>query len=245
MLRIVIDAKKHSSRNQSGGTLAGPAGRANPKRHAKPAARICYGHRSGAGVPPAAVPASVPLAVPFDNRDGCRDCGSRDGLPHFAGVSVGMRPAPEAPAQGAGLGPGEIPSRACRHNVNYWRGGSFYGLGPAATSYVRGVRANNWPDTARYCEELEQGRRAFQSREELPPLARAGETAAFGLRLAAGWPFEKFQQTTGFDLRHGWADEMADLVERGWARLDAERFQLTPLGLRFADAAAREFLRPG
>ena len=36
-----------------------------------------------------------------------------------------------------------LPSRACRHNVNYWRGGSFYGLGPSATSYVRGVRTKN------------------------------------------------------------------------------------------------------
>ena len=33
-----------------------------------------------------------------------------------------------------------IPTQACRHNINYWRGGSFYGLGPSATSYVRGVR---------------------------------------------------------------------------------------------------------
>ena len=36
-----------------------------------------------------------------------------------------------------------LPSYACRHNVNYWRGGSFYGLGPSATSYVRGVRTKN------------------------------------------------------------------------------------------------------
>src|SRR5271155_3421644 len=28
------------------------------------------------------------------------------------------------------------PDRACKHNVNYWRGGSFYGLGPSATGYV-------------------------------------------------------------------------------------------------------------
>src|SRR5215469_1357271 len=33
-----------------------------------------------------------------------------------------------------------IPDCACQHNVNYWRGGSFYGLGPSATSYIRGVR---------------------------------------------------------------------------------------------------------
>jgi coproporphyrinogen III oxidase-like Fe-S oxidoreductase len=33
------------------------------------------------------------------------------------------------------------------------------------------------------------------------------------------------------------------LVARGWARHDAGRFQLTPQGLRFADAAAELFLR--
>ena len=94
-----------------------------------------------------------------------------------------------------------FPRRACRHNNNYWRGGSFYGLGPSATSYVRGVRAKNWSNTQLYCEQLERGRRAFESCEQLPSLARAGETAAFGLRLVAGWPFEAFRQTTGHDLR--------------------------------------------
>ncbi len=87
----------------------------------------------------------------------------------------------------------ELPLFACRHNVNYWRGGSFYGLGPSATGYVRGVRTKNWSNTQLYCEQLEKGNRAIESREELPPLKRAGETAAFGLRMVAGWPFEEFR----------------------------------------------------
>ncbi len=136
-----------------------------------------------------------------------------------------------------------IPSHACRHNVNYWRGGSFYGLGPSATSYVRGVRTKNWPNTQLYCEQLEKGKRAIESSEELPPLKRAGETAAFGLRMNAGWPFEEFQRTTGFDLRDGWATEMNQLVERGWAETLPDSFHLTRQGLRFADSAAEMFLR--
>ena len=64
----------------------------------------------------------------------------------------------------------DIPTFACRHNVNYWRGGSFYGLGPSATGYVRGVRTKNWSNTPLYCEQLEKGKRAIESREELPPL---------------------------------------------------------------------------
>jgi oxygen-independent coproporphyrinogen-3 oxidase len=127
--------------------------------------------------------------------------------------------------------------------VNYWRGGDYHGLGPAAAGYVRGVRTKNWSNTRLYCEQLEQGKRAVESREELPPLRRAGETAAFGLRMNAGWAFEPFRERTGFDLRSEWKLEMADLAGRGWGCGDAEGFCLTRQGLRFADAAAEVFLR--
>ncbi len=135
------------------------------------------------------------------------------------------------------------PRRACAHNVNYWRGGSFYGLGPSATSCVRGVRTKNWSNTQLYCEQLSQGKRAVETREELPPLGRAGEIAAFGLRMNAGWDFEQFSDVTGQDLREGWGKEMKELEQRGWGRRERNRFRLTPRGLRFADAAAELFLR--
>jgi oxygen-independent coproporphyrinogen-3 oxidase len=157
---------------------------------------------------------------------------------NFARNDAGSRAMPEP-----GLTDPAIPAFACRHNVNYWRGGDYYGLGPSATGYVRGVRSRNWSNTPMYCEQIERGNRAFESREELPPLKRAGETAAFGLRMTAGWPFEEFQHVTGFDLRGEWAEEMRTLVERGWAELRPERFQLSRHGLRFADAAAEMFLR--
>ena len=136
-----------------------------------------------------------------------------------------------------------IPAFACRHNVNYWRGGDYYGLGPSATGYVRGLRTRNWSNTQMYCEQVEKRSRAFESREELSPLKRAGETAAFGLRMTAGWPFEEFVQVSGFDLRKEWSAEMRTLGERGWGKLNPDRFLLTRQGLRFADAAAEMFLR--
>ncbi len=137
----------------------------------------------------------------------------------------------------------QIPRLACQHNINYWRGGNFYGLGPSATGYVRGVRTKNWSNTQLYCEQLEKGRRAIESREEFPPLKRAGETAAFGLRMNAGWPYAEFQRVTGHDLRRDWAADMDSLVQKGWGIRSADRFQLSSRGLRFADAAAEAFLR--
>ena len=108
---------------------------------------------------------------------------------------------------------------------------------------MRGVRTKNWSSTLLYCEQLEQGRRAIEWTEQLAPLARAGETAAFGLRMNAGWAFEQFRQTTGFDLREEWPAELNRLEEQGWGCLEKDRFRLTRQGLRFADAAAEEFLR--
>jgi len=90
---------------------------------------------------------------------------------------------------------------------------------------------------------LERGKRAIESKEELTPRSRAGEIAAFGLRMNVGWPFEQFQQVTGWDLRNEWASEMQQLVAQGWGNADSHRFQLTPAGLRFADSAAELFLR--
>ena len=136
----------------------------------------------------------------------------------------------------------EIPGYACRHNVNYWRGGEYFGLGPSAAGYVKSVRTKNWSNTTLYCEQLEKGQRAIESSETLPPLRRAGETAAFGLRMTAGWPWQLFQATTGYDLRRHWGGEIASLVHQGWATENEDRFRLTPAGLRFADAAAERFL---
>ncbi|HEX7861736.1 MAG TPA: radical SAM family heme chaperone HemW [Verrucomicrobiae bacterium] len=142
----------------------------------------------------------------------------------------------------------EIPSFACKHNVNYWRGGFFYALGPSAAGYepkpgALGVRTKNWSNTQMYCEVVEKGQRPFESREELSPLARAGEVAAFGLRMNAGWPFDSFRHATGFDLRTEWRGSMEKLAADGLAQIESERFRLTDRGLRLADLAAQEFLR--
>jgi oxygen-independent coproporphyrinogen-3 oxidase len=137
-----------------------------------------------------------------------------------------------------------LPGFACRHNIGYWRGVDSYGLGPSASEYIRGVRVKNWSNTQMYCEQLEKGRRAKEFAEALPPLSRAGELAAFGLRMNRGWGFDEFRARTGFDLRNEWRDDLNELVQRGWAAETGGRFHLTRTGLRFADSAAERLLRP-
>jgi oxygen-independent coproporphyrinogen-3 oxidase len=175
-------------------------------------------------------------------RDEDLACGMYDEL-LAAADAAGLRQYEVANfARGDG-GRGEWPERACRHNVNYWRGGWFHGLGPSAAGYAGGRRTANIANTALYCGQLERGVRPVASSEELPPLARAGELAAFGLRMTAGWPLAQFRERTGFDLKEEWAPQIQRMIDLGYGRLDGERFQLTRQGLRFADWAGAEFLR--
>lgn len=137
-----------------------------------------------------------------------------------------------------------LPSKACRHNVGYWRGHDSFGLGPSASEYVDGVRSKNWSNTSLWIERLLRGQRAKEFAEALSPLAKAGELAAFGLRMNTGWNFEEFRGVSGFDLRTEWGADMQRMVEREWGILTPRGFRLSRTGHRFADAAGAEFLRP-
>ena len=123
-------------------------------------------------------------------------------------VRVGGGAGSAGTVVGGGPGMADVPAFACRHNVAYWMGHDFYGCGPSASEYVDGVRSRNWANTVMYCEQLERGRRSKEFAEALGPLARAGELAAFGLRMNAGWRYAEFQERTGFDLRQEWAEDL-------------------------------------
>ncbi|RME90269.1 MAG: coproporphyrinogen III oxidase, partial [Verrucomicrobia bacterium] len=157
----------------------------------------------------------------------------RGGFTQYEVANFGRRP----------VEPPGLPRFACRHNIAYWRGRPFHGLGPSASGFVDGVRTRNVPDTRKWCEALEAGRRAIEFRDELPPLARAAEIAGFGFRMNIGWGYEEFRETTGFDLRQEWAEELAWLERTGWGESTGDRFRLTQEGMRFADQVIEQFLR--
>lgn len=165
---------------------------------------------------------------------------------HQYEVANFARDISSGPASVAGEPSGlpRIPSHACRHNIGYWRGLDSLGVGPSASEYVDGVRSRNWSNTELWLTQLARGRRAKEFAEALSPLARAGELAAFGLRMNRGWDFEGFQERSGFDLRTHWRREIDSLVRRGWGIESTTHFRLSPTGFRFADAAGAEFLRP-
>ncbi len=74
----------------------------------------------------------------------------------------------------------------CRHNLAYWTGGDWWGVGPGAHSHVGGVRWWNVKHPAAYAAALAGGRSPAHAREVLDGEARREERIMLELRLVDG-----------------------------------------------------------
>ena len=78
------------------------------------------------------------------------------------------------------------PADACRHNLGYWCGDDWWGIGPGAHSHVGGVRWWNVRHPHAYARRLADGRSPAQARELLDGDQRRLERVLLGVRLASG-----------------------------------------------------------
>jgi oxygen-independent coproporphyrinogen III oxidase len=70
-----------------------------------------------------------------------------------------------------------------RHNLAYWRGRDYVGLGIGAVSTVRAERRRNTPRLGLYLAALREGRRPLREVEPLPGSVQREERIMLGLRL--------------------------------------------------------------
>src|SRR4029077_3990640 len=74
----------------------------------------------------------------------------------------------------------------CRHNLGYWTGADWWGVGPGAHSHVGGVRWWNVKHPAAYTQRVEAGASPAAAREILSDAARRTEDVMLRLRLSDG-----------------------------------------------------------
>ena len=70
-----------------------------------------------------------------------------------------------------------------RHNLGYWLGRDYLGIGVGAVSTVGGLRWRNAPSLPRYLGSLGRGERPQRELELLEPATAARERVMLGLRL--------------------------------------------------------------
>lgn len=121
-----------------------------------------------------------------------------------------------------------------RHNLAYWLGGNWWGIGPGAHSHVGGVRWWNLRHPARYSAALAAGRSPAQAREVLTMQTRRIERVLLELRLASGLPLDVLSATE--------VARLPELTARGLVDVAGGRLRLSVPGRLLADAVIRDLL---
>ena len=140
----------------------------------------------------------------------------------------------------AGLGWYEISNWAaderarCRHNLLYWTGGDWWGVGPGAHGHVGGTRWWNVRHPAAYAGRIAAGCSPGQAREILTPAERRTERILLLTRLASGCPLDELAPAG----RGAAAAAAADGLLRPQS-FAAGRAVLTARGRLLADAVIR------
>lgn len=120
-----------------------------------------------------------------------------------------------------------------RHNLAYWRGADYLGLGPSACSTIGAMRWRNVPNTKAYVERIAHGESMREEKETLDAATRSKERIMFGLRMREGVALEEF----GADASH-----LKELEMNGLAFEEAGRVRLTSRGQLVADSVAGMFV---
>jgi putative oxygen-independent coproporphyrinogen III oxidase len=123
----------------------------------------------------------------------------------------------------------------CRHNLGYWRGADWWGIGPGAHSHVGGVRWWNVLHPSTYAARLAAGASPAHARELLDAPARRFERIMLEVRLAEGLDTALLDDAGRAAAAQAAADGLADP-----AALEAGRVRLTLRGRLLADAVVRQ-----
>jgi oxygen-independent coproporphyrinogen-3 oxidase len=127
------------------------------------------------------------------------------------------------------------PAAACQHNLLYWTGGDWWGVGPGAHSHVGGTRWWNVRHPAAYAARLAAGTSPGQGREILTAAERRTERIMLTTRLASGCPVADLDGAGRAAAQLAAADGLADP-----AALDRGAVVLTTRGRLLADAVIRD-----
>ena len=136
--------------------------------------------------------------------------------------------------QKAGLEQYEIsnaakPGFASRHNLNYWQGGEYLGLGPGAHSFFGGERFAVAADLHRFLQ-AEDFHEAVTERTLLSEEDRAEEYIMLSLRLAKGLDLDRLEELAGREKRLEVARNFSLWEKGGLCRKTEKGYALTPRG---------------
>ena len=131
----------------------------------------------------------------------------------------------------------------CRHNIGYWTGVEYLGLGLGASSYTYGYRYHNTENLQEYLSlNLYEGGAAARDIEELSLEDKMEEFMFVGLRMMKGVSGSEFLDRFGQNMWNVYGDALKKLEQQGLIEVDAPMVRLTELGIDVSNVVLSEFL---
>jgi len=119
-----------------------------------------------------------------------------------------------------------LPGFECLHNLNYWWGGEYLGLGPAAASHIDGKRFKNYSNLDAY---LNNPTGQIEYVEELSKKEKAAEEAMLRLRLLEeGLDAIELGRRFGEENVKEVIARLEKLAQEGLLIKNGSRYRLTP-----------------
>jgi oxygen-independent coproporphyrinogen-3 oxidase len=133
-----------------------------------------------------------------------------------------------------------------RHNLTYWRGESYLGLGAGAHSFARnGAGGRRWWNErgpAPYVNRATAEGTAEAGSEVVDGGVAAGEFVFLNLRLRSGFALGDFERRFGQSFDEIFGARAAALFESTLLIRDGDRIRLSDRGLELADSIFAEFV---
>jgi len=141
------------------------------------------------------------------------------------------------------------PGSESRHNLTYWQGGDYVGIGPGAhgrlTLDSRFIAPHQISDPARWLKKVEADGHGTAKRRVLSSTERAEEMVMTGLRLTEGLDLKGLEIKTGLAASGFFAGQrLGALIEGGFLTKDASRLSVTPAGQLRLNAVLAHLLAP-
>ena len=150
--------------------------------------------------------------------------------------------------EAAGLPAYEVSNHArdmceSRHNLIYWRGGDYIGIGPGAHGRLTGsagrIATETRPEPVLWLEQVEQTGNGTLSAEPITAADQAVEYLMMSLRLREGSSLSRFSALNGAEIPH---EPLAWLRGEGFLEQSGERISATEKGRPVLNAILRELL---
>jgi oxygen-independent coproporphyrinogen III oxidase len=138
------------------------------------------------------------------------------------------------------------PGCEARHNLTYWRGQSYLGVGAGAHSYAAdGPKGRRWWNQrlpAAYIAMASERGIAEAGSEALDEAVSESEFAFLNLRLTDGLELRRFEDRFGVSFDERFGPQLNRLIEGGLLLREHGRIRLSDRGLELADSVFAEFL---